>query len=153
MRVFVTGASGFIGAALCRELLRRGHSVIAIARSASSLDAEPVNLRRIAIPDIARKATRAELREYPRYDIDARARVEFDGRSFDARVFDISESGALIENLPGLAVGTKLVLTLPALHPVAGKVVRAGEQSSGVCFEPQKLKTEEVRRLIVAAAA
>ena len=108
---------------------------------------------RIAIPDIARKATRAELREYPRYDIDTRARVEFDGRSFDARVFDISESGALIENLPGLAIGTKLVLTLPAFHPVAGKVVRAGEQNSGVGFEPQKLKTEEVRRLIVAAAA
>jgi hypothetical protein len=39
------------------------------------------------------------------------------------------------------------------VHPVAGKVVRAGEKSSGVRFEPQKLKTEEVRRLIVAAAA
>ncbi len=133
-------------------VVRSTASAIGVAGVAMDMQRTSQSLR-IAIPDIARKATRAELREYPRYDIDARARVEFDGRSLDARVFDISESGALIENLPGLAVGTKLVLTLPALHPVAGKVVRAGEQSSGVCFEPQKLKTEEVRRLIVAAAA
>jgi hypothetical protein len=39
------------------------------------------------------------------------------------------------------------------LHPVAGKVVRADDNSFGICFEPQKLKTEEVRRLIVAPAA
>jgi hypothetical protein len=55
--------------------------------------------------------------------------------------------------LPGLAVGSKLVLHVPALHPISGKVVRVAEDSLGVCFEPQKLKTEEVRRLIVAAAA
>ncbi len=63
MRVLVTGASGFIGTALCRELLRRGHSVIAIARRASSLDAEPVNLRRIAILDIAGEFDRRALLE------------------------------------------------------------------------------------------
>jgi hypothetical protein len=45
------------------------------------------------------------------------------------------------------------VLTFHGLHPVAGKVVRVGEDSLGVCFEPQKLKMEEVRRLITAAAA
>jgi hypothetical protein len=38
-------------------------------------------------------------------------------------------------------------------HPVNGKVVRDAGDSFGVCFEPQKLKTEEVRRLIAAAAA
>src|SRR5256885_8503797 len=30
MRVLIVGAKGFVGAALCRELLRRGHEVTAL---------------------------------------------------------------------------------------------------------------------------
>lgn len=38
MRLFVTGASGFIGRRLLRELLRRGDSVVALTRRASNLE-------------------------------------------------------------------------------------------------------------------
>ena len=61
---------------------------------------------------------------------------------------DISEAGACIEAIPRLGVGTSLVLRLPGLHPVEGKIVRAAADTFGISFEPQKLKTEEVRRLI-----
>jgi PilZ domain-containing protein len=106
-----------------------------------------------AIPAIARKATRADLRDYPRYDVEVQGLIEAIGGTRQVRIFDISESGARIETMPGFAVGTQLVLMLSGLHAVAGKVVRVGEDGLGVSFEPQKLKTEEVRRLIVAAAA
>ena len=92
------------------------------------------------------------MREYPRYEIETRAHLQVEDRVLDVRVFDISEAGALIEALPRLGVGTPVVMTFPGLHPVDGKIVRAVADSLGVSFEPQKLKTEEVRRLITAAA-
>jgi len=52
MRVLVTGASGFVGTALCHELLARGHEVQAAARRTIPPGEGPSELRRIVIPDI-----------------------------------------------------------------------------------------------------
>lgn len=44
MRILVTGASGFVGQALCRRLLADGHSVVATIRSPESAKALPPGL-------------------------------------------------------------------------------------------------------------
>jgi methyl-accepting chemotaxis protein len=132
--------------------------VVRSTASASDVADVAVDMQRTSeamrseIPDIVRKALRADLREHPRYDIDAKANLGAGGGSIDIRVFDISESGARIAKVQGIEVGMTLILTFRGLHPVAGKIVREGEDSFGIAFEPQKLKTEEVRCLIAQAA-
>lgn len=124
----------------------------AVAEVATQLQHTSESLK-IAIPDIARRATRAEMREFPRFEVDFTAHLDVNGRSVVARIHDISESGLRVEKLPELTVGAPIVMTIDGFHPVSGRVLRAHEQTVGVCFEPQRLKTEEIRRLITRKAA
>jgi UDP-N-acetyl-alpha-D-quinovosamine dehydrogenase len=61
MRVLVTGASGFVGSALCGELLARGHSVRAAVRRPGASAQRAPELHEICVPDLAGEFDRREL--------------------------------------------------------------------------------------------
>ena len=102
------------------------------------------------IPDIVRKAVKADLREFPRHEVNLPARLEQAGVIADVYVHDISEGGVRIDVADHLAVGDQIALTFPGMKAIAGTIVRNGGDSLGVCFTPSRLRPEELRDLVTA---
>jgi methyl-accepting chemotaxis protein len=101
------------------------------------------------VPEIVRKAVKADLREFPRYDVATKARVQFSDQVVELAVHDVSGGGVRIDSVPGLGIGERIALTLPGMKAIDGKIVRAGSEF-GVSFAPAQLSPEELRALVTA---
>lgn len=89
MRVFMTGATGYIGRAVARELRSRGHDVVAIARTESSIEA----LQRHGIHPVLGDMESTDVLQEMVRDADAVIHCGFsagpNGRELEARALDV----------------------------------------------------------------
>lgn len=104
------------------------------------------------IPDLVRRAVKADLREFPRYEVKLTARLESGENESDVAVHDVSQSGARIAAEHGLRLGDRITLNLPGVSPISGEIVRDGGDNLGVSFSPAGLRPEELRDLVTAPA-
>jgi methyl-accepting chemotaxis protein len=129
-------------------MVERSRSTAQVVSSVAGQMQETSLLLCEEIPDIVRKAVKADLREFPRYEVMMSARLTLDGETIDVAVEDISEGGARIDAGRKLAVGAEGTLTLPGMHSISGKIVRDGGDNYGLCFMPSRLRPEELRNLV-----
>jgi methyl-accepting chemotaxis protein len=100
------------------------------------------------IPDIVRKAVKADLREFPRYEVKLAARLQSGETDVEVALHDVSQGGARIDAVAGLSVGDRVTLAVAGMNPIAGEIVRLSEGQFGVCFTPSRLRAEELRDLV-----
>ena len=88
MRVFVTGATGYIGFAVCNAVKKRGHDVVGLARSATAID----KLRTAGIHPVQGGLGDASVLREMAHDADAVIHCAFekssDGVALDAAALD-----------------------------------------------------------------
>ena len=133
------------------EMVHHSHATAAEVAAVAAAMQDTSHVLSREIPEIVRKAVKADLREFPRYEVSTTARLDHAGRTFEIAVHDVSIGGARIGSVDGLATGDQIALTLPGLKTIAGQIVREGE-TCGVCFTPARLRPEELRDLVTKPA-
>src|SRR5262245_52455936 len=122
MKVFVTGATGFIGSEVVRELLRSGHSVVALARNPGKVKGLEELGARISIGTMEQPETYVSLvRQVDAVVHTAQAKPQ--GRWTSRRIADMHASDALMTRMLSrecLDQGKLLVYTSGALAHVSG---------------------------------
>jgi nucleoside-diphosphate-sugar epimerase len=117
MRFLVTGASGFIGSALCERLLAQGHSLICLSRSVHE-DTPGVNwIRHDLVSD--------PWNQLPRLDIDAAFHLAGQTSTYRARQDPMEDASMNVLGLLGLMEYFKSLPRQPFLV-IAGTVTEVG---------------------------
>ncbi len=87
----------------------------------------------------AQPASEPDLREHPRYDIDHKATVIFDGQSFQCSVKDISQGGVGVTMATAPAVGDSVVLYMQGFGRHMVEVMHAERTRVGFRFQKEEL--------------
>ena len=151
MRVFVTGAAGWIGSAVVPELLAAGHSVLGLARSdanATAIEAAGADVHRGNLDDL--ESLRAGAAEadgvvhlaYVHDFSQMQAAAVTDRQAIDALGAELAGSGrpfVIASGLLGLTTGTERDRPEPAVHP------RVGNAQAVLDLAAENVRTSVVR--------
>lgn len=154
MRIFVTGASGYIGSAVCAALKKRGHDIVGLARSAESI--EKLKGRGVH-PVQGTLADHAVLREMT-HDADAVIHcafeqspqgVETEARALDAMLGAITSGHEAFVYTSGVWVygdtGDEVIDEHAPLHPLAIVAWRPAHERKVHDARKHKLRTVVIR--------
>ena len=145
MRVFVTGASGFIGSAVVRELRAAGHSVVGLARS----DASAAALVAAGVDVVRGDLTRPETLAPGVAQADAVIHLAFD-HDFSKFADNCATEQRAIEALGEALAGTQKLLIVTSGTGLVRAVGRPSTEDDAPLSAPGFPRTPELAAVAVA---
>ncbi|MFC4032761.1 SDR family oxidoreductase [Streptomyces polygonati] len=158
MRVFVTGATGYVGSAVVRELIDAGHQVVGLARSeraAASLTAAGAEAHRGDLADLAGLRAGAAAADGVIHtafqnigpDTDFAASCRAEDRAVEALGEALAGSGRpfVMTSGTGLVTAGPLATEEDAADPASPVGLRAGAEETALSFAARGVRVSVVR--------
>ncbi len=140
MKVFVTGATGFVGSAVVKELDNRGHKVIGLARNESSANALLESGHQMHLGDIANPSTITPVLD----EVDAVIHMAFN-HDFSQYVDNCIKDGQLLDAMANALSGTNKTLIATSGTAVTIKNRIANEKDLGLPEAPRTASEDFLR--------